>query len=152
MKAHKRPRDSFFLRAESFYNVASQVDVLGVAEFHGGHSLHAQSHGEAFFSLMLNRFGGNGFYVLDEPEAALSPARQLTMLRRMHELVGQRSQFVIATHSPILLSYPHAWIYQIDGEGLQQVRYRDTEHYQLTRAFLERPEQFLRDLLNDAAD
>lgn len=146
-KAVRRPRNGFFLRAESFYNVATQIDQLGVVSSYGGQSLHEMSHGESFFALMMHRFGDQGFYVLDEPEAALSPARQLAMLRRLHELVQKKSQFVIATHSPILMSYPDAWIYQIDEGGLSRVAYRDTEHYELTRAFLNSPESFLRGLL-----
>ncbi len=98
---------------------------------------------------MLHRFGGNGFYVLDEPEAALSPSRQMAMLTRLHQLVQQRSQFVIATHSPILMAYPHADILQIGEEGLQHVAYRDTEHDRLTRAFLEQPQRMLETLLDD---
>ena len=148
VKSPRRPKDGFFLRAESFYNVASEVDALGVSHAYGGRSLHAQSHGEAFFALMTHRFGGHGFYLLDEPEAALSPARQLAMLSRMHELVKQRSQFIIATHSPILLSYPDAWIYQAGDDGLTRVRYEDTEHYELTRSFLNNPQGFLRNLLD----
>lgn len=147
-KSFRRPKDGFFLRAESFYNVATEIDNLRVAGSYGGRSLHERSHGEAFFALMMHRFGGDGFYLLDEPEAALSPARQLAMLRRLHELVGQRSQFVIATHSPLLMSYPDAWIYQVGAEGLVRVDYRDTEHYELTRAFLNNPESFLRGLLD----
>lgn len=148
-RSGRRPRDGFFLRAESFYNVASEIDRLDVAGSYGGTSLHAQSHGESFFALMLHRFGGNGFYVLDEPEAALSPSRQMAMLTRLHQLVQQRSQFVIATHSPILMAYPHADILQIGEDGLQRVDYRDTEHYRLTRAFLEQPQRMLETLLGD---
>ena len=146
-KSVRRPKDGFFLRAESFFNVASQIDDLGVVEFYGGRSLHEQSHGESFFALMTHRFGGQGFYVLDEPEAALSPARQLAMLSRMHELVQDRSQFIVATHSPLLMSYPDAWIYQINDDGIERVAYRDTEHYELTRSFLNSPESYLRGLL-----
>lgn len=154
-KSHRRPKDGFFLRAESFFNVATEIEALDrepgpgapIMASYGGVSLHDQSHGESFFALMMHRFGGHGFYVLDEPEAALSPARQLAMLRRLHELVQKKSQFVIATHSPILMSYPDAWIYQIDEGGLSRVAYRDTEHYELTRAFLNSPESFLRGLL-----
>ncbi|QNH18541.1 Chromosome partition protein Smc [Xanthomonas sp. SS] len=148
-RSGRRPRDGFFLRAESFYNVASEIERLGVIDSYGGVSLHAQSHGESFFALMLHRFGGNGFYVLDEPEAALSPSRQMAMLTRLHQLVQQRSQFVIATHSPILMAYPHADILQIGEDGLQRVAYRDTEHYRLTRAFLEQPQRMLDALLDD---
>jgi len=158
-RSGRRARDGFFLRAESFYNVATEIDRLDAAptpgnrliSSYGGTSLHAQSHGESFFALMLHRFGGNGFYVLDEPEAALSPKRQMAMLTRLHELVRQRSQFVIATHSPILMAYPDADILQIGEDGLQRVAYRDTEHYQLTRAFLEQPQRMLDTLLDEEA-
>lgn len=111
-----RPRDGFFLRAETFYNVASEVDRLDKASpapllaSYGGKSLHEQSHGESFLALMLNRFGGNGLYLLDEPEAALSPARQMALLARIDELVKRNSQLLIATHSPIVMAYPQAEI------------------------------------------
>ncbi|RDD81922.1 AAA family ATPase [Dyella tabacisoli] len=154
-KTFRRPKDGFFLRAESFFNVATEIERLDegpggppIIDSYGGQSLHEQSHGESFFSLMTHRFRGDGFYVLDEPEAALSPARQLAMLRRLHELVRQRSQFIIATHSPLLLSYPDAWIYQITDQGLERVRYEDTEHYELTRGFLNNPQSYLRNLLD----
>ena len=154
-KSVRRPKDGFFLRAESFFNVASQIEELDegpggppIINSYGGRSLHEQSHGESFFALMTHRFGGQGFYVLDEPEAALSPARQLAMLSRMHELVQDRSQFIIATHSPLLMSYPDAWIYQINDDGIERVAYRDTEHYELTRSFLNSPESYLRGLLD----
>jgi predicted ATPase len=139
----QRPRDGFFLRAESFFNVATEIERLDegpggppIVDSYGGRSLHQQSHGESFFSLMTNRFGGHGFYVLDEPEAALSPSRQLAMISRMHQLVQARSQFLIATHSPILMAYPDAWIYQITEEGLRRVAYRETEHYAVAKRFL----------------
>ena len=103
---------------------------------YGGVSLHEQSHGESFLALMVNRFGGKGLYVLDEPEAALLPTRQLAVLDRMHQLVRDDSQFIIATHSPILMAYPGARIYWLDGTGYTQVRYEDAEHYEVTRRFL----------------
>lgn len=159
-KSYKKPRDGFFLRAESFYNLASNLDELDeqdtgglnvpmLREAYGGSSLHHQSHGESFLSLFVNRFSGNGLYLLDEPEAALSPARQLSMLRRMYELVTADSQFIVATHSPILMAYPGAMIYQVGEEGIQRVDYEDTEHYQLTRAFLANPQSFMEELLSD---
>ena len=146
------PKDGFFLRAESFYNVASSVDDLddGAGDLlaaYGGKSLHGQSHGESFLSLVQNRFFGRGLYLLDEPEAALSPTRQLTLLGEMHRLAEEDSQFVIATHSPILMAYPGAEIYVLGEEGIQPTAYRETEHYQLTRRFLEDPERMLRYLL-----
>ena len=143
VKGVHRPRDGFFLRAESFFNVATEIERLDdapggppIIDSYGGRSLHQQSHGESFFSLMMNRFGGHGFYVLDEPEAALSPSRQLAMISRMHELVQARSQFIIATHSPILMAYPHACIYEITTDGLRRVSYEQTEHYAVAKRFL----------------
>ena len=131
-----RPRDAYFLRAESWFNVATQIDDLGVARSYGGRSLHEQSHGESFMALLNKRFGGDGLYLLDEPEAALSPARQIEALQRLHELVRQGSQFIIATHSPILMAYPDAAILQCTAAGLRPVAYEDTEHFRITRDFL----------------
>lgn len=115
---------------------------------YGGRSLHEQSHGESFFALMMKRFGGQGFYVLDEPEAALSPTRQLAMIARMHQLVQARSQFIIATHSPILMAYPDAWLYQITPEGLARIEYQQTEHYIVAKRFLNDPKAQLDRLLS----
>lgn len=131
-----RPHDAFFLRAESWFNVATQVEQLGVGHFYGRRSLHEQSHGESFMALLKHRFRGNGLYLLDEPEAALSPTRQIEALQRFHELVQQDSQFVIATHSPILMAYPDALILQCTPNGIRPVRYEDTEHFRITRDFL----------------
>ena len=153
-KSYVKPKDGFFLRAESYFNVASNIEALDsepgfsppVINSYGGVSLHEQSHGESFMALMLNRFGGKGLYILDEPEAALSPTRQLTVLSRMKQLVDDESQFVIATHSPILLAYPGATIYKIDKTGVGQVSYEETEHYQVTRSFLENPDRMIAEL------
>jgi predicted ATPase len=147
----KRARDGFFLRAESFYNVATEIDVLDedpaggppILPAYGGVSLHKQSHGESFFALMVKRFRGNGLYILDEPEAALSPTRQLAMLARIHQLVGLGGQFIIATHSPILMAYPDAALYQIGETGIVPTAYEDTEHVLVTRAFLGNPQKHL---------
>ena len=146
----KRNRDGYFLRAESFYNAASYLDELehtpgcgGVLSSYGGKSLHHQSHGESFMSLVAIRFGGQGLYLLDEPEAALSPMRQMELLCHMNELVKQNSQFIISTHSPILMTYPDADLWELSRDGMRQVSYRETEHYQLTRKFLENPERML---------
>jgi predicted ATPase len=147
VKTVKRARDGFFLRAESFFNVATEIENLDaeaapappIIDSYGGRSLHEQSHGESFFALMQNRFGGNGFYVLDEPEAALSPSRQLAMILRMQELIDMKSQFVVATHSPILMAYPDAWIYQIGNDGLTRVALEDTEHYVVAKRILNDP-------------
>lgn len=148
-KGVKPPRDGFFLRAESFFNVATEIENLGpsLLSSYGGRSLHEQSHGESFLALMTERFGGQGLYILDEPEAALSPQRQLAVLSRIHDLVLDDSQFIIATHSPILMAYPDACIFQCDGDGISKVAYEDTEHFQVTRDFLANPERMLRVLL-----
>lgn len=154
-KGIRRPRDGYFLRAESFFNVATEIEQLDaepsfgppVIDSYGGRSLHEQSHGESFMALLTERFGGQGLYVLDEPEAALSPQRQLAVLSRMHALVRDQSQFIIATHSPILMAYPDACIYQCSQDGIAQVAYEDTEHFRVTRDFLANPERMLRILL-----
>ncbi|AVP96197.1 AAA family ATPase [Ahniella affigens] len=147
VKGVRRPKDGFFLRAESFYNVATEVASLGVGAAYGEDALHEQSHGESFMSLVTHRFRGKGLYILDEPEAALSPSRQLSLLSRLHDLVRDDSQIIIATHSPILMAYPDAWIYTLGDQGLERVQYEDTEHFRITRDFLKHPERFLRQLL-----
>lgn len=143
-----RPGDSYFLRAESFYNVATEIDRLDVGGY-GGRSLHELSHGESFFALFQNRFGDHGLYLMDEPEAALSPTRQLQFLSLLHGFVRRGGQFVIATHSPIILAYPEACIYQLDAAGIREVAYTETEHYLVTRGFLSNPQRSLRELLTD---
>ncbi|KQZ18275.1 AAA family ATPase [Caulobacter sp. Root1472] len=152
-----RAHDGYFLRAESYFNIGTEIENLDkdpaggppIGPAYGERLLHEQSHGEAFFALFDNRFRGDGLYILDEPEAALSPQRQLSFLARLHELVLARSQFIIATHSPILLGYPDAWIYQASERGLDRVDYEDTEHFQVTRNFLNRRQTFLDVLLAD---
>ena len=146
-KGYRRHRDGFFLRAESWFNVATEVDRLGVAEHYGGRSLHEQSHGESFMALLKKRLGGDGLYLLDEPEAALSPTRQIEALSRLHELVLDGSQLVIATHSPILMAYPEALILRCDARGIQPVAYEDTEHFRITRDFLAHRERVLNILM-----
>lgn len=150
VRSIERPRDGFFLRAESFYNVASEIERLAVGQAYGGKSLHDQSHGEAFLSLFMNRFGRDSFYVLDEPEAALSPQRQLALLSRLHDLVEEHSQFVIATHSPILMAYPNAIIYECGEHGIRPVAYEETEHYRVTRDFLANPARMLKILMGQS--
>ena len=147
----KRPGDGFFLRAESFFNVATAVDEMGAEALgpYGGVSLHERSHGESFLALAGHRFFPNGFYVLDEPEAALSVRGQLALLRRMWDLVSQGCQFLVATHSPILTAFPEATIYHLSDEGIAKVAYDQTDQYRLTRDFLEEPGRFLRHLLSD---
>lgn len=148
--AHEK--DGFFLRAESFYNVATQVDDLGLdLGGYGGQSLHCQSHGESFMALVQNRFRGNGLYILDEPEAALSPSRQMTLLTEIKRLVDKNSQFIIATHSPILLAYPRATIFEISGDGVKNVRYEECEHFVVTKEFLQQPERMIHYLFDDDA-
>jgi|SRR6266508_972118 len=149
VRGTKRERDGYFARAESLYNVATQVDDLGVSGY-GDRSLHAQSHGEAFLALAMHRFRGNGLYILDEPEAALSPSRQLSLLVIVDQLVRERaSQLIIATHSPILMAYPEARIYLLGAPSgaIETIAYEDTEHYQITRDFLTDRRAFLRELL-----
>ena len=154
VKSVRRPRDGFFLRAESFFHVATEIEQLDegpggppIIDSYGHRSLHEQSHGESFFALLMNRFGGEGLYILDEPEAALSPTRQMAMLRRLHELVQTDSQFIIATHSPIIMAYPNAQIYSLSEDGhISSVEYSDTEHYKVAKEFLNNPDRMLNHL------
>lgn len=149
------PKDGFFLRAESLYNLASNIDKLDdeqpflppLIDAYGGTSLHRQSHGESFLALIQNRFGGNGLYILDEPEAALSPMRQLTLLSEIDRLVNKESQLIIATHSPILMAYPKAEIVELSYDGIRKIEYTDTEHYKITKQFLDCPERMLQYLI-----
>jgi predicted ATPase len=155
VRSPRRAHDGFFLRAESYFNVATRMEVLDrepstappIVNSYGGRSLHEQSHGESFFALIQNRFGGRGLYILDEPEAALSPTRQLAFLARLQELVNQDSQFLIATHSPIIMAYPNAAIFVVGKRGLKAMPFTETEHYKVSRAFLTRHEAMLRELM-----
>jgi predicted ATPase len=152
-----KPRDGFFFRAESYYNLATNIDQMDregggggrIIDSYGGKSLHQQSHGESFFATFLHRFNGNGLYMMDEPEAALSPFRQMAMLSRIHQLVGQRSQFIIATHSPILMAYPDAVIYNLTAEGIERTTLEDTDHYMLMKRFINNRESMLHELFLD---
>jgi predicted ATPase len=153
-----RERDGYFLRAESYFNVATEIERLDkepyggakIISYYGGKSLHEQSHGESFLALVDNRFGDNGLYILDEPEAALSPMRQLTLLHRMNQLIDKGGcQFIMATHSPILMAYPGATIYHLGQDGLTEVKYTETEHYRLTLDFLTNHERYLHHLFRD---
>ena len=138
--------DGFFMRAESFYNFATYLDQVSTLARYGGRSLHEQSHGESFLALFVNRFD-RGIYILDEPEAALSPQRQLSFLKVIHDLeTDGRAQFLIASHSPILLAYPGATLLSLDGGPIHEVRYKDSEHYKLTKQFLDSPERFFKHL------
>ena len=156
-RSYHKPKDLYFLRTESFFNVATEIERLDeealgglpIIDYYGGQSLHEQSHGESFFALFKERFFGNGLYLLDEPEAALSPSRQLAFLARMNQLIKMKSQFVISTHSPILLGYPDAWIYQFSKDGIERKAYEDTEHYGITKEFLNRRERMLEALFEE---
>lgn len=151
--------NGFFFRAESFFNFASYIDEVAADPFtvnpyqaYGGRSLHEQSHGESFLNLFINRLSNRrpSLYLLDEPEAALSPARQLALLRVLydHERMG-RSQFIIATHSPILLGYPKATLLSFDKEKIEPIRYEETSHYIVTRQFLNASDTVLNELFKD---
>ena len=141
-------RNGFFLRAESFYNLATNIDELDkegggppLLAYYGGVSLHEQSHGESFMALIRNRFGSKGLYLLDEPEAALSPNRQMQLLLLLHDLLKEDCQFIIATHSPILLSYPAAQLLNFSETGIEEITYEQSGSYLITRDFIERPKQ-----------
>ncbi|WP_087972774.1 AAA family ATPase [Oceanobacillus rekensis] len=149
------PTDNFFIRAETFYNLASNIEEMDsspgggfIIDSFGGKSLHQQSHGESFFTAFMNRFQGRGLYILDEPEAALSPLRQLSMLSRIHELVNKESQFIIATHSPIMMAYPDAKILQLTEEGMTETPLEDTDHYAVMKQFFEDKERLFHHLFN----
>lgn len=159
-KSFQKPRDRFFLRAESFFNIADYLEDLWrdpdactskyqVFKRYGGKSLHEQSHGESFLALLTHGLGGKGFYLFDEPEAALSPSRQLSALVRIHDLVQDQSQFIIATHSPILMAYPNAKIFFFDNAGCRQIGFEETEHYKITRDFLNNYPRRLSQLFSD---
>ncbi len=154
-KTMSMARDSYFLRAESFYNVATEIERLDkeptfdppLIDSYGGRSLHEQSHGESFFALFRHRFRGSGLYLMDEPEAALSPKQQVEFLSVLHDHCKKGGQFVIATHSPIIMAYPDARIYVLSEDGIREVPYQKTEHYLVTRGFLANPQGMLRTLL-----
>lgn len=153
-RGFKKPLDGFFLRAESMYNVASYIDELddepgwgrSIKSSYGNKSLHKQSHGESFLSVVENRFGGKGIYILDEPEAALSPARLLRLMCNIKKLVDNDSQFIIATHSPVLMTFPGAEVMELSNEGIRSISYKDTEHYIITKRFLDAPDRMLGEL------
>lgn len=147
----RRPRDGFFLRAESFYNMATYIDRHDadpesggpIITGFGGVSLHQQSHGESFLAAVQHRFGGQGLYLLDEPEAALSPQKQMTLLVELKQLADADSQIILSTHSPILMAIPGAEVWELTGEGMRRVDYRATEHFTVYREFLNHPERML---------
>lgn len=151
-----RHTDGYFLRSESFFNVATEIDNLDaeprggakIIDSYGGKPLHEKSHGESFWALFSHRFSGNGFYILDEPESALSPARQMAMLQKMDELIDQRSQFVIATHSPILIAYPDSLIYEFSDRGMQIKKYDQTQLFKTYQDFFKDPNDAVQRLLS----
>lgn len=152
VRGPNRELDAYFVRAESFYNVATHLEPMMHDDYdflmsYGGKMLHEQSHGESFLAAIVNRFGHGGVYVLDEPESALSPARQIALLSVLDTLTTQKaSQIIMATHSPILMAHPLSRIYHLGPDGIEQVPYEETEHYKLTRAFLNNPGAFLHHL------
>lgn len=154
VKGLNRARDSFFFRAETFYNIATNIEELDkepspgpkIIDSYGGKSLHEQSHGESFFSAFMERFQGNGLYILDEPEAALSPLRQMSMLARINDLVNQGSQFIISTHSPVIMAYPNAKIIQLTENGMSEAKLEDTNHYSIMKQFFEDKDRLLHHL------
>jgi len=153
-KSAIRPADAYFLRAESFYNVATEIERLDregggrpIIDSYGGRCLHDQTHGESFLALFLHRLHGRGLYIFDEPEAALSPLRQMAVLARIHELAQEECQFIIATHSPIMLAYPDALILEITADGVKPTTYTETETYRVMHDFIVRPERAVRSLL-----
>jgi len=145
----RRPSTGYFLRAESFYNVASEIDNLGVNYGYGDVSLHEQSHGESFMTLLTKRFSDDGLYILDEPEAALSPLRQMALVTRIHQLVREHCQFIIATHSPIVMAYPDAQILELTEDGILKKEFTETSHYSITREFMNNPEKMLAILMDE---
>lgn len=160
VRGARREKTGYFLRAESYFNVATEIERLDeepggppIINSYGGRSLHEQSHGESFLALVRHRFGSEGLYILDEPEAALSPSKQLLLLSRMHELVERgRSQFIIATHSPIIMAYPESTIYLLSPQGIEEVAYEETEHFGLTRDFLLHRERFFEAIFSARED
>ena len=157
LSKRRRPRDGFFLRAESFYNMATFIDRHDadpdsgspIIQFFGGTSLHHQSHGESFLSTVQNRLGGHGLYLFDEPESALSPQNLLTLLAEFHRLVQADSQILLATHSPILMAFPDADILELNGDGIRRIEYKSTGQYRITKDFLDNPERMLSYLFSD---
>ncbi len=148
----RRPGDRFFMRAETVFDLANKLEALeredpSAHDRYGGRSLHSRSHGEAFLAMIQNRLRAESLIVMDEPEAALSPTRQLTLIKEIDWLVRSGCQFLIATHSPILMAYPDCRIYELGEEGIRETEYRETEHYELTKNFLNHPEAYLRHLV-----
>jgi len=151
--AATKPRTGYFLRAESFFNIARYVDGGSTfspdVSLYGGTPLHEQSHGESFLALAANRFAGEGLYLLDEPEAALSAGGALALLSVVARASAAGAQFVVATHSPILLACPGARIYELSGAGIEECAYDALDTVRLMRGFLEAPERYLRAALDE---
>lgn len=147
VRSMRRPHDHYFLRAESFYKLASYIDSPEMSDVlwtYGGKRIREQSHGEGFMATLTNKLRGAGIYLFDEPEAALSPSRQLAALAIFHKLVtSMESQLIVATHSPILMAYSDALIYNFSDEGIHPIDYKDTEHYAITKEFLNKPEKMM---------
>ncbi|MEO1769788.1 AAA family ATPase [Candidatus Enterococcus ferrettii] len=151
------PQTKFFLRSETYYNVASELEELGrdpmeghlAHASYGGQPLHTRSHGEGLLSIIENRFGNKGFYLLDEPEAGLATSRQYALLQEIHRLVKGGSQLIIATHSPIIMSYPDAAIYQFSQEGIEELSLEETIAFRETKLFYEDPKRMLHYLLRE---
>lgn len=147
IKDFKRPRESFFLRAETFYNFASAVDTYEASTSYGDKSLHQQSHGESFLSLFGYRLGGDSLIIMDEPEAALSITKQMRFIAHLKGLNDEGSQLIIATHSPVILSYPGAKIYEVGSDGISIKDYEETDQYQLTKYFLSNYEAMIKEII-----
>lgn len=157
VRSTRREQDTFYLRGESFFNVATRVEELAQEpgggdyfRYYGGRSPHQQSHGESFLALATHRFAGEGLYLLDEPESALSPARQLSFLKLLDRQARRGgSQFIVATHSPIFMSYPEATIYEFSERGILRVSFEETEHFRLTLDFLSNYKVYQQALFRD---
>ena len=156
-KGYKRPETDFFFRAESFFNLATEIEQLDdgpggppIINSYGRKSLHEQSHGESFLSLINQRFSKKGLYILDEPEAALSPSNQLAMLSRIQDLSENGSQFIIATHSSIIMAFPESFLYECTQVGVKRATYQETQHYKTLAAFFSDPEKILSKALNES--
>lgn len=148
----RRTADRFFMRAETVFDLSNKLNEQekrdpSALDWYGERSLHTRSHGEAFLAIVQNRMRRESLFLLDEPEAALSPQRQLTLLKEIDWLVRSGGQFIIATHSPILMAYPDAIIYEMGDHGIRETTWEETEHVQITRSFLQRPSAFLRHLI-----
>jgi predicted ATPase len=157
LKASFRPNrtgEGFFFRAETLFNLATDIDEKGLTQGYGDRSLHARSHGEAFMTVLDYKFRRSGLFLLDEPEAALSPQRQLSFIILLHQTLRDYpdAQFLISTHSPILLGLPNAQILHFDDTGIHPIAYEDTPAYQITRRFLNAPDSMLQRLLSEEDD